>query len=94
MDFKMSSAKWWSFWLGLNVNSAFDIGAWDPFYFLHKLTSIPAWISNHMPSKARGDITYPFPKFNSVTVEVWEWISNFIPHFIMDVITYECCDQS
>ena len=22
------------------------------------------------------------------TVEVWEWISNFIPHFIMDVITY------
>ena len=26
-----------------------------------------------------------FPNFN--TVEVWEWISNFIPHFIMDVIT-------
>ena len=26
-------------------------------------------------------ITYPFPNFNSYTVEVWEWISNFIPHF-------------
>ena len=25
-----------------------------------------------------------------VTVEVWEWISNFILHFIMDVITYPC----
>ena len=27
------------------------------------------------------EITYPFPYFNSVTVEVWEWISNFISHF-------------
>ena len=23
------------------------------------------------------DITYPFPNFNSTTVEVWEWISKF-----------------
>ena len=22
------------------------------------------------------------------TVEVWEWISDFLPHFIVDVITY------
>ena len=39
-------------------------------------------------------ITYPFPKFNSCTVDVWEWIHDFIPHFIMDVITYTYCDQS
>ena len=26
------------------------------------------------------------------TVEVWEWISDFIPHLIMDVITYPCRD--
>ena len=26
------------------------------------------------------------------TGEVGEWISNFIPHFIMDVITYPCWD--
>ena len=26
------------------------------------------------------EITYPFPNFNSCTVEVWEWISNFITH--------------
>ena len=49
-------------------------------------------------------ITYPFPNFNGATVEVWEWISNFIhtvevwewisnyiPHFIIDVITYPWC---
>ena len=36
------------------------------------------------------EITYPFPNVNDATVEVWEWISNFILHFIMDVITYPC----
>ena len=35
-----------------------------------------------------SDITYPFPTFNSCTVEVWEWITNFTPHFVMDEITY------
>ena len=35
-----------------------------------------------------SQITYPFPNFNGATVEVWEWISNFNPHLIMDVITY------
>ena len=28
------------------------------------------------------------------TVEVWEWISSFVPLFIMDVITYPCWDLS
>ena len=28
----------------------------------------------------------------TATIEVWEWISNFIPYFIMDVITYLCWD--
>ena len=27
------------------------------------------------------EITYPSLNFNGTTVEVWEWISNFIPHF-------------
>ena len=35
-----------------------------------------------------------FPNVNGVTVEVWKWISNFIPYFIMDVITYPCLNQS
>ena len=40
---------------------------------------ISAWISNHMSSKMWDGITYPFPNFK----EVWEWISNPIPHFIL-----------
>ena len=55
------------------------------------LTLIPAWIGNHMPCKVWDQITYPFPNFNGSTVEVWEWINNFIPHIIIHVITYPCC---
>ena len=40
-----------------------------PFY-LHGLTLIPAWISNHMPNKVPDEITYPFLNFNGATVEV------------------------
>ena len=29
----------------------------------------------------RGEITFPFPNLNGTTIDVWEWISNFIPHF-------------
>ena len=29
--------------------------------------------------KVCDEITYPIPNFNGATVEVWEWISNFIP---------------
>ena len=45
-----------------------------------------------MPSNALDEITYPFPKFNSYTVEVWEWISNLVRRFNMDVIIYPCSD--
>ena len=38
----------------------------------------------------RDEITFPFPNFNGCTVEVWEWISNYIPHFTGHVITYPC----
>ena len=38
------------------------------------------------------EITYPFPNFNGATIEVWEGINDFIPHFLMDVITYPCWD--
>ena len=55
-----------------------------PFYY-HGFTVILAWISDYIQNKVWGEITYPFPNFN---VEVWEWISNFIPHFTVYVITY------
>ena len=66
----------------------------DPWglYYKHGLTSIPAWINNHMPSKVRNEITDSFPNINGCTVEVWEWMNNFIPHILMDVITYPCRD--
>ena len=32
------------------------------------------------------------PKLQFSTVEVWEWINYFMPHFAMDVITYPCWD--
>ena len=54
---------------------------------MFKLISISAWKSNHASSKVWDEITYPFPNFNGCTVYVWEWISNCIPQFIMDVIT-------
>ena len=34
-----------------------------------------------MFSKVWGEITHPFLNFNGATIEVYEWISNFIPHF-------------
>ena len=39
-----------------------------------------------------GEITYPFPNYNSGTVDVWKWFCNFIPLFMMDVLTYPCWD--
>ena len=31
---------------------------------------------------------------STVQLEVWEWISNFIPHFVMVIIAYPCWDLS
>ena len=45
------------------------------------------WISNHMSCKFWDEITYLFPNFNNFTVWIMEWISNFISHFSMDIIT-------
>ena len=42
----------------------------------------PAWISNYIHYNVWDEITYPFLKFNSATVEVQEWISNFIPYLL------------
>ena len=39
-----------------------------PFYW-HGFTLIPAWISNHTPSKMWDEITYPFPNFNIVPLK-------------------------
>ena len=43
-----------------------------PFY-LHGLTLISTWISNHIYHKVEDEITYSFSNFNGATLEVWEW---------------------
>ena len=59
------------------------------YYSFYKkgLTLIPAWISKHMPIRLWDAITYPFSNVSGRTVAVWEWISNFTPHFVMYVVT-------
>ena len=39
-------------------------------------------------NKVWGEIIYPFPNFNSATVDVWEWISNFLPPFFSLTCNY------
>ena len=41
-----------------------------------------------MLNKVWNEMIYPFPNFNGYTIKVWEWIDDFIPHFIMDVVSY------
>ena len=40
------------------------------------------------------EIIYPLPNFNGATVEPWQGIRYFIPHFTWHVITYPCLDYS
>ena len=67
--------------------------SWGPFCS-HYLSLIWVWKNSQTPSKVWDEVTYSFQNFNGCTVEVWEWLSNFIPYFIMDVITYPCWDWS
>ena len=39
----------------------------------------PEWINNHTPSTVWDEITYPFLNFKCWSVDIWEWIRNFIP---------------
>ena len=56
-----------------------DWGQWP--LPLTLITLIPAGIINCIHYNVWDEITYPLQNFNSGTVEVWEWISNFTPHF-------------
>ena len=39
-----------------------------------------------MPCKMCDEIVNPFPNYNGSTVEVFEWINNFILYIIMDIL--------
>ena len=43
---------------------------------------------NDIHYRVWDEITYPFTNFNGTAVEVWGWISYFVPHFTRHVITY------
>ena len=45
-------------------------------------------VKNNITRKLGSEITYPFPNIDCITVEVWKWIGNFIPHIIIDAFTY------
>ena len=47
-----------------------------------------------MKHEVWDEITRPFPNFNDATVEVWERISYFIPHFTRRVVTGPCLNCS
>ena len=51
-----------------------------------------AWINNYIHYSVSDEISYLFPNLNSASIEVWEWISIFIPHLTGHVITYPCWD--
>ena len=69
--------------MGFKLNHV-DTPCWTPYKIGTKVTV--SW--NYIHCIVWDEITYPFQNFNGYTVEVWEWISNFIPHFIGRVITY------
>ena len=53
-------------------------------------TGKPISIPNSIPSKVWDEISYSFLSFNGYTIEVCEWISNFVEYFSLSVISYPC----
>ena len=83
-----SALIWWSgckyvalkLWMGFREKKWSRI-IWtfvtrDPFQ-LHEWILSPVWIITSIIN----EIIYPFPNFKGGTVEVWESVSNFAPHF-------------
>ena len=50
------------------------------------------WVSNYIHHKVWNEIAYPFSNFTSATVEVWNILVNFIPHFTGHLISYPWWD--
>ena len=48
---------------------------------------ILARVNNYTHYTVWDEIIYPFQILNGSTIEVWEWISNFLPYLIGHVIT-------
>ena len=59
-------------------------GGWSPVTKFQNDWATGKWLTYEIPQ----DLSYVVP------FEVWEWISNFTPHFIGHVITYPCSSSS
>ena len=64
-----------------------------PFY-KHGLSIIGAWTGNYIHYGEWGESIYPFTDVNGCTDEVWELISNCIPHYTVYAMTYSCWGPS
>ena len=62
------------------------------YFHLFGLVSIVAWVSNQISRRVANENTYPFPNFNGCPLKLDIWMNNFIPHFLVDVVTYPCWD--
>ena len=82
MHLKMSSAKWRQFRLGLNVLTKCRMFPHCRVGFI--LQNIKIYL--HFLSLLDTEME----QIVEIIQEVWEWIYNFIPYFIMDVVTYSC----
>ena len=64
---------------------------WDlGLLILTSINLISVRISNHMHSNVWSEIAYDSQTSKVATVS--EWMSNFTPCFILDVVTYPCWD--
>ena len=96
-ELNKTSTAIWRHWALLRCdNSGFDIFSTTFRGLEPLLLLLLKWFnfnpSSHISSTVWDEIIYPFPNFNGCTVDVWEWISNFIPHTIMTIITHSCRD--
>ena len=57
-----------------------------PFY-QHGVSVIPPWISDYIHYKVWDEFTYPFTNFTGATIEIWEWIGNFLMHLACDYLS-------
>ena len=73
------------------VSPFFHSAGWSK---MDSVTSIPTWINNHIDWQMWDVITYPFPNTVGCTVEIWELVSNFIPHLIRHVNIYPGCGNT
>ena len=50
----------------------------------------PSMKNDNIHYKVWEKITHPFPNLNGYTIEVWDWIDDFIPHLTDHVSKYPC----